>query len=168
MRRHRNSNRRSDNTSARRRKTPRTVGATPPRGRKSACPGEIVFRDEMRRAPPHILLTNYSMLEYLLIRPNDSPLFDGDRGARWRTIVLDEAHQYRGAKGMEMGMLIRRLKQRSTRRGTARSVSLHRHQRDPFLRRKRGRQTSGWRVCGGALRRSLFDSPVSFSENHNR
>ena len=66
----------------------------------------------MRRTPPHILLTNYSMLEYLLIRPYDSPLFDGGRGARWRFIVLDEAHQYRGAKGMEMGMLIRRLKQR--------------------------------------------------------
>ena len=75
-------------------------------------PGELVFRDEMRRTPPHILLTNYSMLEYLLIRPNDSPLFDGGRGACWQYIVLDEAHQYRGAKGMEMGMLIWRLKQR--------------------------------------------------------
>ena len=74
--------------------------------------GEVVFRDEIRRAPPHILLTNYSMLEYLLIRPDDSPLFDGGRGARWQFIVLDEAHQYRGARGMEMGMLIRRLKQR--------------------------------------------------------
>ena len=75
-------------------------------------PGELVFRDEMRRTPPHILLTNYSMLEYLLIRPDDSPLFDSGRGARWQFIVLDEAHQYRGARGMEMGMLIRRLKQR--------------------------------------------------------
>ena len=75
-------------------------------------PGELVFREEMRGTPPHILLTNYSMLEYLLIRPDDSPLFDGDRGTRWQFIVLDEAHQYRGAKGMEMGMLIRRLKQR--------------------------------------------------------
>ena len=75
-------------------------------------PGELVFREEMRCAPPHILLTNYSMLEYLLIRPNDSPLFDGNRGAHWQFIVLDEAHQYRGVKGMEMGMLIRRLKQR--------------------------------------------------------
>ena len=75
-------------------------------------PGELVFRDEMRHAPPHILLTNYSMLEYLLIRPDDSPLFDDGRGARWQFIVLDEAHQYRGARGMEMGMLIRRLKQR--------------------------------------------------------
>ncbi len=75
-------------------------------------PGELVFRDEMRKTPPHILLTNYSMLEYLLIRPDDSPLFDGGRGTHWQFIVLDEAHQYRGARGMEMGMLIRRLKQR--------------------------------------------------------
>ena len=75
-------------------------------------PSELVFRKEMREGPPHILLTNYSMLEYLLIRPNDSPLFDGGRGKHWQFIVLDEAHQYRGAKGMEMGMLIRRLKQR--------------------------------------------------------
>ena len=74
--------------------------------------GELVFRKEMRDTPPHILLTNYSMLEYLLIRPDDSPLFDGDRGKCWQFIVLDEAHQYRGAKGMEMGMLTRRLKQR--------------------------------------------------------
>ena len=74
--------------------------------------GELIFREEMRSNPPHILLTNYSMLEYLLIRPDDSPLFDGDRGKYWQFIVLDEAHQYRGAKGMEMGMLIRRLKQR--------------------------------------------------------
>ena len=75
-------------------------------------PGELVFREEMRCTPPHVLLTNYSMLEYLLIRPDDSPLFDDGRGMRWQFIVLDEAHQYRGARGMEMGMLIRRLKQR--------------------------------------------------------
>ena len=75
-------------------------------------PGELVLREEMRRTPPHILLTNYSMLEYLLIRPDDSPLFDEGRGVHWRFIVLDEAHQYRGARGMEMGMLLRRLKQR--------------------------------------------------------
>ena len=79
---------------------------------ENRLPGELVFRDEMRETPPHILLTNYSMLEYLLIRPDDSPLFDSGRSVRWQFIVLDEAHQYRGAKGMEMGMLIRRLKQR--------------------------------------------------------
>ena len=89
-------------------------------------PRELVFRDEMRRSPPHILLTNYSMLEYLLIRPKDSPLFDGGRGQHWQFIVLDEAHQYRGARGMEMGMLIRRLKQRlrdGGRRGPFRCIA---------------------------------------------
>ena len=89
-------------------------------------PGELVFRDEMRRSPPHILLTNYSMLEYLLIRPDDSPLFDAGRGVHWQFVVLDEAHQYRGAKGMEMGMLIRRLKQRlrdGGRRGPFRCIA---------------------------------------------
>ena len=79
---------------------------------EDGLPGEKLFREDMRQEPPHILLTNYSMLEYLLIRPDDSPLFDGGRGAHWQFIVLDEAHQYRGTRGMEMGMLIRRLKQR--------------------------------------------------------
>ena len=80
--------------------------------KEKRLPGELIFREQMRKNPPHILLTNYSMLEYLLIRPDDSPLFDDGHGRRWQFIVLDEAHQYRGAKGMEMGMLVRRLKQR--------------------------------------------------------
>ena len=79
---------------------------------ENRLPGELVFREEMRNDPPHILLTNYSMLEYLLIRPKDSSMFDNGWGQHWQFLVLDEAHQYRGAKGMEMGMLIRRLKQR--------------------------------------------------------
>ena len=92
------------------------IGETPERGivhaEEDRLPNELLSREEMRENPPHILLTNYSMLEYLLIRPNDSELFDGDRGKHWQFIVLDEAHQYRGTRGMEMGMLVRRLKQR--------------------------------------------------------
>ena len=82
--------------------------------RKAAAPleGELVFRCDMRDNPPDILLTNYSMLEYLLLRPKDSQLFDEGRGSTWHFLVLDEAHQYRGTKGMEMAMLVRRLKQR--------------------------------------------------------
>ena len=41
-------------------------------------PGELVLRSEIRQHPPHILLTNYSMLEYLLLRPQDTPLFHQD------------------------------------------------------------------------------------------
>ncbi len=80
-------------------------------------PGELVFREQMRASPPHILLTNYSMLEYLLIRPSDSRLFDNGIGKHWRFIVLDEAHLHRGAQGAEMGMLMRRLKQRVSEGG---------------------------------------------------
>ncbi len=75
-------------------------------------PSELVLRKEIREKPPHILLTNYSMLEYLLIRPDDSPLFDNGCAQWWTFLVLDEAHQYRGSKGIEMGMLVRRLKRR--------------------------------------------------------
>ena len=75
-------------------------------------PGDLVLRSEMRSTPPHILLTNYSMLEFLLLRPDDSPLFDNGLAKWWTFLVLDEAHQYRGAKGIEMAMLLRRLKQR--------------------------------------------------------
>ena len=74
--------------------------------------GELVLRSEMRKTPPHILLTNYSMLEYLLLRPDDSPLFDNGQARWWTFLVLDEAHQYRGSRGMEMAMLLRRLKRR--------------------------------------------------------
>jgi len=75
-------------------------------------PGERVLRSEMRANPPHILLTNYSMLEYLLLRPADSELFDKGRAWAWQFLVLDEAHQYRGARGIEMALLLRRVKQR--------------------------------------------------------
>jgi hypothetical protein len=85
-------------------------------------PGELVLRSEMRSSPPDILLTNFSMLEYLLLRPDDSQLFDDGSGATWRFCVLDEAHQYRGTKGIEMAMLIRRLKQRLADGGLGRRL----------------------------------------------
>ena len=75
-------------------------------------PGELVLRSEMRSSPPHILLTNYSMLEYILLRPHDSQLFDNGASSCFKFIVLDEVHQYSGSRGAEMAMLMRRLKQR--------------------------------------------------------
>jgi superfamily II DNA/RNA helicase len=78
-------------------------------------PNELLSREEMQVAPPHILLTNYAMLEYLLLRPLDSPFFDGQTGRHWRFIVVDEVHVYDGAQGIEIGMLLRRLKDRVVR-----------------------------------------------------
>ncbi len=73
---------------------------------------ELLSREEMHAAPPHLLLTNYAMLEYLLLRPADSVFFDGAQARQWRFIVLDEVHTYDGAKGIETAMLLRRLKDR--------------------------------------------------------
>jgi hypothetical protein len=75
-------------------------------------PNELLSRDEMQAAPPHIFLTNYAMLEYLLLRPADSVFFDGQTASSWSFIVLDEAHIYDGALANEIGMLIRRVEQR--------------------------------------------------------
>ncbi len=71
---------------------------------------ELICRDEMKLNPPHILVTNYAMLEYLLLRPMDNVFFDDFRCSNhWKYIVLDEAHVYAGASGMEVSILIRRL-----------------------------------------------------------
>lgn len=79
---------------------------------------EMICRWDMQAAPPDILVTNYSMLEFMLVRDLESGIFDQTRewlantpGARL-TLVLDEAHTYSGAKGTEVAYLIRRLKQR--------------------------------------------------------
>lgn len=73
-------------------------------------PNELICRDQMKEQPPHILVTNYAMLEYLLLRPTDTVFFDDIRfGTFWKYIVLDEAHVYAGASGMEVSILLRRL-----------------------------------------------------------
>ncbi len=71
---------------------------------------EKISREEMRNEPPNILITNYAMLEYLLLRPGDNIFFSGDNAKKWQYIVFDEAHTYIGAKGIEVGTLIRRVK----------------------------------------------------------
>jgi len=75
-------------------------------------PNELISREAMQKRPPHILITNYSMLEYMMLRPKDDAVFSG---AKLRYIVLDEAHIYRGATGMETALLMRRLRARISR-----------------------------------------------------
>lgn len=70
---------------------------------------EVLSREEIRNNPPHLLFTNYSMLEYLLIRPNDFKIFSPDYLKNWKFIILDEAHVYSGALGIEVSLLLRRL-----------------------------------------------------------
>lgn len=75
-------------------------------------PNELLSREQMRKNPPHLLLTNYAMLEYLLLRPQDNYFFDGEYSNEWKFIVLDEAHSYKGANGSEVSLLLKRLKER--------------------------------------------------------
>ncbi|MBQ1059825.1 DEAD/DEAH box helicase [Micromonospora sp. C41] len=63
-------------------------------------------RSEMRRTPPDILITNYKMLDLLLQRGDDLPLWEGAEPAY---VVLDEFHTYDGAQGTDVAMLLRRL-----------------------------------------------------------
>lgn len=71
---------------------------------------ELLSRDQMRKNPPNILITNYAMLEYLLLRPDDKIFFDSTSSSKWKYVILDEAHTYNGTKGIEVSFLIKRLK----------------------------------------------------------
>jgi hypothetical protein len=86
---------------------------------QAPLPNELISREDIQESPPHLLITNFAMLEYLLLRPADTTLFDGPTGRHWRFIVLDEVHTYQGAKGGEISMLLRRLRDRvhESRRG---------------------------------------------------
>ena len=68
----------------------------------------IATRDELRKHPANILLTNPTMLEYILLRKKDEKLINPEiRSLRW--IAIDETHTYTGAGAAELAMLIRRV-----------------------------------------------------------
>ena len=96
------------------------------RGREVPPSCQIIDRRALRgletqphlpHGPPHILVTNFSMLEYMLIRPADRTVFAAEhlfyrRQPRLKALVLDEAHVYAGAQAAEIHMLLRRTAQR--------------------------------------------------------
>lgn len=74
---------------------------------------EMWSRWDMQEAPPDILITNYSMLNIMLMRSLEAPVFDLTR--QWLQsdqrnvfhLVVDELHTYRGTAGTEVGYIIR-------------------------------------------------------------
>ena len=76
---------------------------------------ELVTRFEMQQFCPDILITNYSMLEYMLLRPRERKIWDSTQ--KWLEkspenkllFIIDEAHMYRGSSGGEVSLLLRRL-----------------------------------------------------------
>jgi DEAD/DEAH box helicase domain-containing protein len=72
----------------------------------------ITDKEVLRENPPDVLLTNYKMLDYLLIRPKDQPLWRFNGSETLRYLVVDELHTFDGAQGTDLACLIRRLKAR--------------------------------------------------------
>lgn len=78
----------------------------------------ITDRNAMRDNPPNVLLTNYKMLDYLLVRPDDFGLWSKNTKDTLKYLVVDELHTFDGAQGTDLACLLRRLKARfSMKRG---------------------------------------------------
>ena len=79
-----------------------------PAHEKEGAGAEQISRRQIREDPPPVLVTNATMLEYMLVRTQDKPVVDASQGMlRW--IVLDEAHTYIGSNAAEIALLLRRV-----------------------------------------------------------
>jgi hypothetical protein len=68
----------------------------------------VYTRKAVRETPPNIVLTNPTMLEYILLRGSDAHLISASKHSlRW--VVIDETHSYTGAGAAELAMLLRRV-----------------------------------------------------------
>ena len=77
---------------------------------KYKFPRMVYTRKAIRKAgqAPNILLTNPTMLEYILLRKSDEKLINpNNHSLRW--VAIDETHTYTGAGAAELAMLLRRV-----------------------------------------------------------
>jgi DEAD/DEAH box helicase domain-containing protein len=84
--------------------TPETL----PAHASARADSEVKDRRSLRAEPPPILVTNATMLEYMLVRAQDAPILEKSSG-KLEWIVLDEAHTYVGSQAAELALLIRRV-----------------------------------------------------------
>lgn len=70
--------------------------------------GQVIDRKSLRARPPQLLVTNATMLEYMLIRKEDEPILQKSAG-KLRWVILDEAHTHIGSQAAEMALLLRRV-----------------------------------------------------------
>ena len=75
---------------------------------RKKTPNEVLDRKTLRENSPPILVTNPTMLEYMLVRAKDRNIIEQSKG-KLNTIVLDEAHTYIGSQAAEMALLLRRV-----------------------------------------------------------
>ncbi|MFF7599897.1 DEAD/DEAH box helicase [Streptomyces mirabilis] len=125
---------------------------------------EMRSRWDMIDSPPDILITNYSMLNIMLQRPEEDTIFEqtrqwlqGDRTAKF-TLIIDELHMYRGTAGTEVAYLLRNLRSRlgldqhpEQFRVLAASASLDPRRDGEFLEEFFGIPQDRFEVLGGEL-----------------
>lgn len=89
------------------------VGGKETNGSKMMMPDKVITdHDTLLASPPDILMTNYKMLDYLLVRPKDAELWKWNQPETLKYIAVDELHTFDGAQGTDLACLLRRLKVR--------------------------------------------------------
>lgn len=89
------------------------VGGQEKTSAKVMLPDKVITDHEtLLAAPPDILMTNYKMLDYLLVRPKDAELWRNNDPDTLKYIAVDELHTFDGAQGTDLACLLRRLKAR--------------------------------------------------------
>ena len=106
----------------------RVMGSRP----ADAPENERVIRNEFHTKPPDLLLTNYLMLEYMLMRKDGREIF---KNHNVRYIVLDEVHTYHGTLGTDVACLMRRSERRPPQEQPEVQPGLYRHIGHPPGRR---------------------------------
>ncbi|WP_006604719.1 DEAD/DEAH box helicase [Streptomyces auratus] len=132
---------------------------------------EMRSRWDMIESPPDIMITNYSMLNIMLQRPDEEAVFEQtrqwlqeDRGAKF-TLIIDELHMYRGTAGTEVAYLLRNLRSRlgldqhpEQFRVLAASASLDPQRDGDFLEEFFGIPQARFEVLGGELDLPMAES----------
>lgn len=87
---------------------PETYKSVVQRDKLSTNPQQVPDRRTLRSSPPPLLVTNLTMLEYMLVRPQDRPIIEQSKG-KLKWIILDEAHTFVGSAAAEVALLLRRV-----------------------------------------------------------
>ena len=131
---------------------------------------EMWSRWDMQDYPPDILITNYSMLNIMLVRDLEESIFEKTR--KWLEkddsifyLVVDELHSYRGTSGTEVAYLLRTLFSRlglepdsPKLRIIASSASLDGEYGDQYLKQFFGRSSSFERITSDPI--DISDKPL--------
>lgn len=124
--------------------------------------GEMWARWDMQATPPDIMITNYSMLNVMLMRETEEAIFaqtrawlEADRSHIF-SLIVDELHSYRGTSGTEVAYILRLFLERigldpdsPQLRIMATSASMDDRAGGTFLQEFFGRDRNRFRVISG-------------------